>query len=156
MVAFLKILKRQKKGTTRFLLLMISLMLINCEKRQWGEKIPSDLKVVSVKEIYNNFKEYRDKKVLMEGRTYKAFPGDVFLNDGTGNIKVEFRGETSLFKEKISWIGMNPDPQVLLSRLQKMKFVRVFGVVDIDRDYPLGSMLLGASPIIVANGIELK
>ena len=51
---------------------------------------------------------------------------------------------------------MNPDPQVLLSRLQKMKFVRVFGVVDVDRDYPLGSLILGASPIIIASGIELK
>ncbi|MEO0114142.1 MAG: hypothetical protein ABIK93_01535 [candidate division WOR-3 bacterium] len=156
MVVFLKILKRQKKGMTRFLLFTISLMLINCEKNQWGQKIPADVKVISVKEIYDKFKEYRGKKVLMEGRTYKAFPGDVFLNDGTGNIKVEFQGETSLFKEKISWIGMNPDPQVLLSRLQKMKFVRVFGVVDVDRDYPLGSMLLGASPIITASGIELQ
>lgn len=70
-----------------------------------GEEIPADMEVISVEKIYDNFEEYRGEKVLMEGRIYKAFPYDVFLNDGTGNIKVEFQGETLLFKERHLGLG---------------------------------------------------
>lgn len=140
-----------------FLFLVLLTILTNCEKKQWGEKIPSDMRPIPISAIYDNFKEYRGKRILIEGKIYKSlFPIEIFVNDGTGNIKIELRSEISSLEEKIFFISPSKTLTNPREALQKQKFARVMGTVDIDRDYPLGNILFGVRPIIIASGVELK
>lgn len=127
-------------------------MVINCEKIQWGVKIPSDMRTISVSAINNNFKEYEGKTVVIEGWIYKSFPYPVgvYLNDRTVDIAVYgFLRETSSFEKKI----LEP----MRYGYEAKKFVRIMGIViDANIKYPLARLILSPSPAIIATGVELK
>lgn len=129
--------------------IIFALLAMVCARTQWGESIPENAQVVTIAELSRNFGNYRGQRVVLAGRMYKSLlPVHDYLNDGTGNIKVKYRGGAAEFSKEVKVVTSE-------RALQQQEYVRVVGVVDVDRDYPLGSMIMGASPEITVTGVSL-
>mgnify|MGYP001570433523 CR=1 FL=1 len=115
--------KHERRRVMRRIIVLLVMMLMTLtanagEKREFGEPIPTNVKVVGVDELVKNVKAYEGQMVVVEGRM-----GDICAD-----------GEDFSFKGKFELIEVLPPAGQMPPKSMKGKAAKVYGKVKVKHE----------------------